>query len=726
MKNLPRRLARKPLAVLIPLALATTTVGAFAADQTMKEVVVSASGFEQEIVNAPASISVITRKQLEEKKISNLAEAVADIAGVDIDDRNSSGNKTGNRTISIRGLPSNYTLIMIDGRRQNVSGDVTPNAFNDSGSMFIPPVSAIERIEVIRGPMSTLYGSDALGGVVNIITRRPGKTWKGDITLESTFQENRDFGDSRAASIFASGPVVEDVLGLQVYSKTYDRDASSLTWPGQGTTAGSILTMGQNPVKANTQTHGAKLVLTPNKDHDITLNVDQFRSEYDNSKGQIGTLNSVHTQNIGLGNQTVVAGYKPQLNFNRDQIALSHTWRMADGILESSLMHNKTETIGRTIPTKRTGTNNANYVFSSTTAGKAAGSDRTLETESTVFDTKLVKNLGKHMLSIGGQWIEGKMIDGVTPDTMKYTQSGLFLEDEWRFKDDLALTVGARHNEHSIFGSNLSPRAYLVWNATNQWTFKGGVAEGFRAPTLDQISDGLITGYGAQGTLAFIGNGNLKPETSVSHEVSAHYDNQVDFRSSATLFQTDFKNKISFGPRTGTAPNQQQQWTNIEDAEMHGLELDARWKLNPKWSLQGSYTLTHSEHKSGAATVKGTPLVNTPNHMLNATLRWEASPKLTTWLRGEYRSERFRARDSSTTDTPKAALGNFKGYELFDLGATYKVQKDLTLNVGLYNIFNKGFVDYERYVNGATTRYSNTYHSTLESRRLWVSLNKTF
>src|SRR5690606_15164604 len=154
-------------------ALATALLGcslaSFAQDAlVLGDTVVSAAGYEQKITDAPASISVVSGEELQKKRYSNLAQALEDVEGIDV--RQGTG-KTGGLNISIRGLPSDYTLILIDGRRQNTAGNVTPNGFNETSTSFMPPLSAIERIEVIRGPMSTLYGSDAMGGVVNIITK---------------------------------------------------------------------------------------------------------------------------------------------------------------------------------------------------------------------------------------------------------------------------------------------------------------------------------------------------------------------------------------------------------------------------------------------------------------------------------------------------------------------------------------------------------------------------
>ena len=132
-------LTRTALASAIALA---SSQAALANDNTLQldQMVVSAAGFEQKITDAPASISVITGEELKKKRVSNIAEALNDVEGVDV-----SGNagKTGGLNVSIRGMGDAYTLVLVDGKRQNPAGNVTPNGFGETRFSFLPPVSAI-------------------------------------------------------------------------------------------------------------------------------------------------------------------------------------------------------------------------------------------------------------------------------------------------------------------------------------------------------------------------------------------------------------------------------------------------------------------------------------------------------------------------------------------------------------------------------------------------------
>ena len=189
---------------------ATAPAAVAATDPDIKsdeEVVVTASGFQQRITQAPASISLIPRSKIEENRGNALPEILRDVEGVDV---GAAVDKSGAQSINIRGMGADYTLVLVDGRRQNAAGNVTPNAFNGTAFSFNPPTSAIERVEVVRGPVSTLYGSDAMGGVVNIITRKVGEDWAGTVSLDATYQLDDEFGHSGGGSFYVGGPLAGD------------------------------------------------------------------------------------------------------------------------------------------------------------------------------------------------------------------------------------------------------------------------------------------------------------------------------------------------------------------------------------------------------------------------------------------------------------------------------------------------------------------------------------
>ncbi|MDI9728703.1 TonB-dependent receptor domain-containing protein [Stutzerimonas stutzeri] len=712
---------------------------------TLNDTVVSASGFEQKITEAPASISVISREDLQQKRYNNLAQALGDVEGIDI---GQGTGKTGGLNISIRGMPSQYTLILIDGRRQNAAGNVTPNGFNETSTSFMPPLSAIERIEVIRGPMSTLYGSDAMGGVINIITRKVAKEWTGSLTQDYTYQEDRDFGDTRNTSIYASGPLVDGLLGLQLRGSLFDREASDLSY-GNGI---EVSKRGPSPVEGRTHNLGARLSLTPHEDHDFGLDVERGRQVYNNDECQLGSLDG-QNQECTASAATRANGYADELRFEREQIALTHTGRLGFGTLESSLMHNTTETIGRTIP-GTIGTPTA-------VPGAIGGAPRELETTNLVLDTKLVAPVGEsHIATVGGQWWKAEMDDGIAQTTFEQKTWAVFAEDEWRLREDLALTLGARYDDHEAFGGHVSPRAYLVWNTSENWTMKGGVSRGYRTPDLNDLHSG-VNGATRQGQVITIGNPDLEPETTTSTEFGVYFDSLAGFNANATLFHNKFKDKIASGDpiqitgRPGIPDGSYAQQINIDEAVTQGLELAASWTFAPAWTLSANYTYTDSEQKSGDN--KGEPLTNTPEHLANAKLNWQTTDRLNLWLKSEYRGERARFTSSyenladngrySTNQSIYDTLGkNTKAYTLFHLGGSYRASENLTFNAAIYNLLDKDFVDGRAYgtysyanSNPATlptigTAYGTDFsHSTAgttgvmeEGRRLWLSANFTF
>ncbi|CCW17744.1 TonB-dependent receptor; Outer membrane receptor for ferrienterochelin and colicins [Sphingobium indicum BiD32] len=671
-----------------------------AGDQS-SAIVVTAAGYAQDIVEAPASITVLGREELQEKRFGSLAEALQDVQGVDV---GGEAGKTGGLNISIRGMPSDYTLVLIDGRRQNAPGGVTPNGFGETSTSFLPPFSAIEQIEVVRGPMSTLYGSDAMGGVVNIITRKVGDRWVGTATAESTIQGDDRFGNIQSINGFAQGPVIDNLVGLTLRGSIFHREGSDIPIPGD-----PALTLGRNPVRSDIYTYGGRLTFAPHADHDLWVEYDRNEQSYDNSEGRLGTPGS--------------GGYAPEQQFNRSNYVIAHSWRMGFGQLDTTLTRNETETIGRLIPNG--------------TPGATPGSARTLEARNDIIDSRFAGKVGSLAFTVGGQYWKAHMVEGVAPEPFTFTQWAGFAEATWTIVDGFNLTGGARYDDHSTFGNKWSPRAYAVWNINDNLTLKGGVSRGFKTPRVEEIAEGII-GFGGQGRIPLIGTPGLTPETSTSYEAGLYYDSHGFFSGNVTVFNNDFDDKIATGPGIPNCqfagnPNRPGcldvgpfptvdllgQSINIDKARTRGMEVATRFAFTSTLSLSANYTYTESEQLSGAE--EGLPLVGMPKHMLNGNLRWKLGDKASVWARAEIRSSRYRGNNAQ-----QSAVGNFRGYELFHIGGSYQIAPAFRLAATVNNIFDTDYAEYVSYQSGAATVFTPAYSINQEGRRLWLSATVDF
>ncbi|MDM1310167.1 TonB-dependent receptor [Acinetobacter indicus] len=751
-----RPLSLAILGISASSAFANTTTET-TADPThqLSTIVVSAAGYEQKIKDAPASITVLTEEDFKTKRITSLADALKGVEGVDI---SPAAGKTGTLNIRMRGMPSEYTLILIDGKRQNSVGSITPNGFTESNNNFIPPISAIERIEVIRGPMSTLYGSDAMGGVINIITKKVADTWTGSVSLNGTLLPNSsEFGNQYAAEIFTSGPLVQDLLGLQLRGRKAERQQSYITVPGTDGT--EQLAQGNSPTKSDIETFGGRLTFTPHPDHTFALDFENTQQWFDNSRGQLGTyLND----NGEVLTPDATQGYGPSQEYERNKGYISHEWQTDFGRLESSISHVETETVGRYLPAGML-----------STAEKQSFINRELKSEDTYFDTKFTTQyFANHNITVGGQWWDASQKDGIRRQNpeLSFEQYGLFIEDTWSILPNLNLTLGGRFDDHSSFGDFFTPRAYLVWNMNDQWTAKGGYAEGYKVPRLEQLTQGL-SNVASQGRSPVLGNINLQPETSENMELGIYFDNLQGFNANVTLFQNKTKDKItttgadyalvhirqsdvdklisngtyvpgvSYNGRpigfdcTGNQAACDAQfnewgidWTtaanrnltlarpyNAEEAESHGVEVAASYQVNDQWKVSGNYTWTEGElTDSSGKTIDDT---DNAKHVANVLVNYQPASNASLWLRGEYRSSQVREEGNV-----KNTLGDYKGYTQWHLGTNYSVNDNIDIGVALYNIFDVDFVDYQ-YVT-LEDAYYNRYLNTQEGRR--VQLSTTF
>ncbi|EAO6702846.1 TonB-dependent receptor [Salmonella enterica subsp. enterica] len=694
----------------------TVTLGCFslpgiAAGNTDAEdsMVVTASGYEQKITDAAASVSVISRQELERKNYTDLGQALNGIEGVDVQ---SSTGKTGGLDISIRGMPSNYTLILIDGIRQNVSGDVTPNGFGTMNTSFMPPLSAIDHIEIIRGPMSTLYGSDAIGGVVNIITRKTPEHWSTSINASQNFQEHNKWGNASTLGFWTGGPLMDKKLSLSLRGNTLYRQGSSITSLNENANTRTPF-----PTQENNYNVGGRLALSLSESNEIWLDTDIARQRYDNSKGQLGPVG------------TRGGGYENVVRYQRNRFTVGHDTTFSAGTWKSTVTYNETSNRGRLLVPGSLVRNKRDHT----------GEPRELKNTNTIVDSTFLLPVGdSHLLTMGGEYQDARMKDGVvminTGDYFRQKSWSLYGEDDWQLLEPLTLTYGARYEKHDAFGGHISPRAYLVWDSTDHITVKGGVSTGYRTPNLSQLHDG-ISGVTGQGTINTVGNPQLKPESSTSTEMGVYFDDGNGLSANITGFYTHFSNKII----SREIDNVTRSYINSGKARTDGVELAAGIPLwSQDWRMNVNYTFTDSRQLDGEN--KGAPLSYTPKHVANIRLDWQTTPDIMAWLKIQYRgkSPRFTQTYSHLTPVQKAVYDargeSLKASTVADIGASWKAMKNLTFSAMVNNILDKDFSGVETYKSGNQTTYAGDYFQTAASttgyvipgRNFWLSASYEF
>ena len=711
--------------------------------------VTSAAGYEQKLTDAPASITVITKEDLQKKAYTNLLDAVKDIEGVDIGETT---DKSGQGTVSMRGMGADYTLVLIDGKKQNNNGDIYPNDFGGLQFANIPPLSMIERIEVVRGPMSTLYGADAMGGVINIITKKISKEWTGSITHSKTFQTDNTYGNDTTTDVAIMGPLIENKLGLSLRGSFYDKEKSTPKWDSvkdlDGTTHNRSNTgFGGNGKTLDNQnwTAGAGLTFTPDDANTIKADFDIAKQKYDNTNGEIGTVDSYETL---YTNQRV--GYEKIQRMQREQYALNWEKEWDLGKSTVGVHHIESANLGRSLPLNATERQYikdnkpiwgslANAMLDPTFLALMPRPSRTLESTNTTYSAKYEFPLSNHYLVIGTEYLQAELEDGVygmssnaqtqSGVTKKYDQHSIFAEDNWNIITPMTLTTGIRYDNHEDFGDHLSPRAYMVYNLTPNWTLKGGVATGYKTPKTTDLQEG-VTGFGGQGTSPMVGNPDLKPEESLSKEIAAYYTHEKGHNFNVTIFQNDFEDKIeSVTISDNVLPIEWQnlglssfsQKQNVGEAQIQGIEIAGKYKFIDTLALKLNYTYTDSEIKSNDPKTDGKPLRSSPEHMYNATLDWQATTKLNTYL--QYSAEKNRFNTRNTTNLKDYY---YQDYSVWNLGSSYKIDKNMTINGRINNLLDKDFMEYSVADKVGTTYIYDEYSNKAASRNFWLSVTYTF
>ena len=667
--------------LIVSLAMPIALAGQATAQTMLEPIVVSASGSSQQANDAPASITIIDQEQLTHSPVSNLSEAIRDVPGVNV-----IGSNPSKSDISIRGLGGDYTLLLVNGRRQNTR-ESRPNGSGGFEAGFMPPLAAIERIEVIRGPMSSLYGSDAMGGIVNVITKDFTPDWTGSLSLGGVLQESADAGDTANANFFVSGPLVENKLGLQVYGGGSLRQEDRILGGYNRHDNKNIVTR-----LAWRPTDHQQLVLEAGRSVQKRLSTPGKSIEAYTARG---TSIKANTQDETIG--------------SRNHWALTHTGQWESLSSEWSVYHEDA---------KREVLSDGIY------------DSRRPRIGNTVVDAKLVLPFARHRLTVGGQYQHARLRDDsaagagqTVPAKVGMSQRALFVEDEIALRHDLALTLGARLDDHQVYGVHWSPRAYLVYHPTDHITLRAGVSRGFRAPSLRELAPSYGTATeGGRGVI--YGNPDLKPEISTSQEIGFEYRDPAGYLASITLFNTDFRNKLtSYGtggkdPATGL---NEYVYANVGKANIKGIEVTAGLPLATGIRLDVNYTYLDAKRKSddeayaSGVSLKGEPLEMTPRHSGNAKLSWSVNDRLDLYARAVYTGKQRWANQRNGYGG-KGGTRDRAGFLTGDLGGNYQINKNLSVGVAMLNVGNQRMYGIDTAGNWAVE----------DGRRYWLNLNMTF
>ena len=597
--------------------------GESAPEYSASEVVVTATKTDIDKKNLPSAVEVITRRDIESRGLRNLGEVLNSAAGI------SPIRSTGRQAVSIRGFESRFSLILLDGKR--IASEVDQNYELDRISL-----DNVERIEIVRGPVSSLYGTDGLGGVVNIITKSPGK---------KRLDFGMDFGTHRDRYNFSydSGAVGKAAFSLSGswLGNTSQKKENGLTYEPFGVRRSLNARMDYKLSKyetldfsfgyLNEDTHEYVLKTTAKGNLNVNSHDDNERYEY--SMGY-----TYRKQDRTLALRAYLSDYYKKVDLRN---------------LASSALINYTEAHRKVWGFE------SRYSF-------AAGDS--------------------HMITVGGEyrpesfrgtavrtgrdrfWInyDGKSFEGSGIDI---SYAALYAQDEWQISPKLLAIAALRYDGSSKFESNLSPKLGLTYKAQPSLRFKANVGQGFRSPTPNHLYiNSSVVRNGKSVTL--IGNPALRPEKSDSYEFAVEKD-WGKATGKLTYFHNRVKNLIEEVYRTTT----QLQYQNIGKATLKGVEAELTYPIGKLWRASANYMYLDAVNDA-----TGSRLFNRPRNKTGLRLTYDDQKAWTCNLWSDWYS------DYLFESSPN--VGKSKSYMLWNISAEKKINANLSLLVGVNNLFN--------------------------------------
>lgn len=667
-----------------------------------------ATGNAVPIDKVPSTASVISAAEIEAMGASNLNDVLETVPGLHV---SLSSLSRLDSVYSIRGIHTGFNpqvLLLLNG---------VPVQFNSSGgrpTLFRMPVSGIERVEIIRGPGSAIYGADAFAGVINVITKdfSSSTTEIGAKTgsfggREFWFQTKADFNDVK----IAFNSTVSQSDGDE--SRKVDSDLQSILDAALGTQASLA------PSALSTRYQVI--------DHHLSVNSNRFSVN----------LTNWNTINAGEGAGGAQA-IDPQ---GRDDARLWLT-----DIKYKLFQSDRFESYFKANYSKFD--EQAQFVLLPKNTLVPIGADGNIDFGAPVgvvkFTDGLIGNPGGLSRDLQGEWVslfngveshrfrlavgarhqslesrESKnfgpgvldkvplpsVVDGTltnvsnTPNifmsSSERTVRYISIQDEWNATESLSLTSGVRYDSYTDFGDTLNPRLGLVWAVTQKFTTKIIYGSAFRAPSFSEL-------YYKNNPVS-LGNRNLKPETLKSREVSFTYLPARGLQATLTLFDYRTRDMIDFVTSSSNSGMKNAQ--NFDSQHGKGGELEVVWKPTYKLQLVANYSLQDSTNKSGFE------VADAPREQFKAGVNYSLFSDW--WLSSQiYRiADRPRANGDQRDD--------IEDYTLVNLSLNRKnIWHDVSLSLQVKNVFDTDAKE------PSSPTIPKDY--PLESRSLWVGLKYEF
>ena len=748
---------KKTKFALLPLSVFIATVSYANQTESLDEIKITA---ENQVKQSLGS-SLVTAKDLEKRPATNdISEVLRTMPGVNLTGNSSTGQRGNKRQIDIRGMGPENTLILVDGKpvtSRNAERYGVRGERNSRGDSNWVPVEAIEKIEVLRGPSAARYGSGAMGGVVNIITKPVTNDLHGSLSYYTNQPEDSDEGATNRVGFNLSGALIKDVLQFRLYGNWNKTQADEVGINGDPAIAG------REGVR-NKDING-RLVWNINEKNKLTLDSgfsrqgNIYNGDTQNSATDLyNSIKAPYTRQLAsskaetarLYRQNYALTYEGKFDHfdNKTYIAFDKTKnsRLPEG-LAGGPEGSYTSTTGFTDSILKNTRFSSEFYIPFTLGVEHMVTLGFEGTHSTLDDKQsMTQNLGEKVIFVTnakGQR-ERKVISdptesfpGITKNRGGYssqTEWAVFLEDNISVTDKLILTPSARYDHNSYSGSNVSGGLNFLYAVTDNVNVKGGIARAYKAPNLYQTNPNYLLYTRGQGcptagdyACYFQGNEDLKPETSWNKEIGVEY-NKDGYLASLTYFRNDYRNKIVPSDKLiGVTSNKNEvyQWSNANHALVEGLEGNLTLPLiENKLSWVNNFTYMHKTKNKDT----GNSLSIVPKYTLNSSLSYQITDSLDAMLTyTQYGKQKSRKNPENRMENGNGKninqLANSEdigSYAVWGLSAGYNWKDTISIRVGVSNLFDKRI-----YRSSSSTNYNaHTYNEP--GRAYYATVKYTF